>query len=341
MAFFRNILNPLRIFGLLVLVILLILVGVLIYMMIGEAPMPDKVNFGVTFSQVFAEELQLDWKIAYLAILDELKVKKLRLVAYWQKIESEKGKYSFDDLDWQIQEAEKRNAEVILAIGRKLPRWPECHIPSWARELSEPEQQERVMLMLNEVVRHYQGNKTIKIWQIENEPFLKGFGECPKLDKDFLEREISLVREKDLGGRPIMVTASGELSSWIQPALRADILGTTLYRIVWHKRVTYFKYPIKPVFYYKRARLVKWLTGIEKVLVAELQAEPWGPKMIYEIDLGEQLKSMNSEKFREVIEYTKRTGFNEIYLWGAEWWFWLKDLGWDNMWQEAEKVFNN
>jgi len=56
----------------------------------------------------------------------------LRLVAYWQKIEPEQGKYSFEDLDWQIKEAEKRDIEVILVIGRKVSRWPECHIPEWA-----------------------------------------------------------------------------------------------------------------------------------------------------------------------------------------------------------------
>jgi len=221
-----------------------------------------------------------------------------------------------------------------------LPRWPECHIPEWASYLSESEQQERILLMLTEVVNHYKGDRTIKAWQVENEPFLKGFGECPELDKQFLDKEISLVRELDFkNNRPIIVTSSGELSSWIQPALRADILGTTLYRIVWGKRIGYFKYPIRPVFYFRRANLVKWLTGIEKVIIVELQAEPWSRKQIYETSVSEQSKSMDLDKFKDIISYTKETGLDEAYLWGVEWWYQKKARGNNAMWVEAKKLW--
>ena len=32
----------------------------------------------------------------------------------------------------QIEQAAIRNVKVILAVGQKLPRWPECYIPGWA-----------------------------------------------------------------------------------------------------------------------------------------------------------------------------------------------------------------
>ena len=199
------------IFHIIILFIILVifcLVGLLIYLVTGQAPNVPDIAFGITFSQIFAEKMGLDWPEAYLNILDDLKVKKLRLIAYWPKIEPNQGEYSFTDLDWQISEAVKRDAEVILVIGRKLPRWPECHIPDWARNLNESEQQERLLLLLTEIVDHYQGNKTIKAWQVENEPFLKGFGQCPKLDKQFLDKEIALVRQLDFDQRPIIVSAS-------------------------------------------------------------------------------------------------------------------------------------
>jgi hypothetical protein len=317
------------------------LAGFLVYLFTGQAPNVSKIDFGITFSQYFAEKMELDWQKTYLAILDELGVKKLRLIAYWQKIEPNQGEYSFVDLDWQIKEAEKREAQVILAVGRKLPRWPECHIPDWARELDESEQQEKILLLLSKIVKHYQGNRTIKIWQIENEPFLKSFGECPRLDKQFLEKEINLVRELDADKRPILLTASGELSSWVQPASRADVFGTTLYRIVWSDTLErHIKYPIPPVFYYKRAQLVKWLTGVEKMVIIELQAEPWNHLMIYETTLKEQAKTMDLERFKGIISYTKQTGFNEAYLWGAEWWYWLKEKhNNDTFWQEAKNLW--
>jgi hypothetical protein len=331
-----------RIIGLVILFIIFCLVGLLVYMFTGQAPPSSEIAFGITFSQVFAEEMGLDWQETYSAVLDDLKVKKLRLVAYWPKIEPNQGEYSFNDLDWQIAEAEKRKAEVILAVGRKLPRWPECHIPDWARDLSESEQQERILLLLTELVNRYQGNQIIKAWQVENEPFLRGFGQCPKLDKQFLSQEISLVRQLDFGRRPIILTASGELSSWIEPARQADILGTTLYRIVWIEKIGHFKYPIPAVFYYKRAKLVKWLTDIERIIIVELQAEPWGPRMIYETAVWKQAKSMNLDKFKGIIDYTWRTGFDEAYLWGVEWWYWKKEIrGNDAIWHEAKKLWSD
>ncbi|MAF20445.1 MAG: hypothetical protein CMI55_02060 [Parcubacteria group bacterium] len=322
-------------------IVILCVAGILIYLFTGEAEPVSEISYGVTFSQIFAEQMELDWPMAYSAILDDLGARKLRLVAYWQKLEPVEGEYAFADLDWQIEEAGKRGAQVILAVGQKLPRWPECHYPEWAENLSEAEKQEKILLLLTQIVNRYQNNNTVKVWQVENEPFLVGFGECPKLDRQFLDKEISLVQKLDSKGRPVLLTASGELSSWIEPAVRADLLGTTLYRIVWSDIINdHFKYPIPPVFYHKRAQIAKWVTGIEKVIIIELQAEPWSHKMLYETDKKEQSKSMDLEQFKEVIKYTEQTGFDEAYLWGVEWWYWKKEQGNNSIWAEAKTLFN-
>lgn len=339
MEFFKDILNPWRTLVWTILLIVFVLLGFLIYLFTGQSEPADRVSFGVTFSQKFAQEMGLDWQDAYLAILNDLGVDKLRLVAYWPILEPKPGQYSFEDLDWQIREAARRDVQVILAIGRKVPRWPECHIPDWAKNLSEAEQQEKILALLTEIVKHYQGNRTIKYWQVENEPFLKGFGQCPPLDKEFLDKEISLVRQLDFDQRPIIVTASGELSCWLGPAFRADVFGTTLYRIVWIEKIGHFKYPIPAVFYYKRAKLVKRLTGVERAIIVELQAEPWGPSALYETAIWKQAKSMDLDKFKGIIDYTRRTGFDEAYLWGVEWWYWRKEQGNNTLWQEAKKLW--
>ncbi|MEA2113049.1 MAG: hypothetical protein U9P63_00075 [Patescibacteria group bacterium] len=338
--FFRDIFNPFRVILIAIFLIVILSVAGLIYMFTGRAAPSPNIVFGITFSQKFAEEMKLDWRTAYLDILDGLNVKKLRLVAYWDKIEPNKGEYFFDDLDWQITQAEKRGADVILVIGRKVPRWPECHSPKWADDLNLLEQQERILLILMEIISRYKDNQTIKAWQIENEPFLKGFGECPKLDKEFLSKEIALARELDPAGRPIIMTASGELSSWIQPALLADILGVTLYRNVWSDTIGRFEYPIPPVFYGKRAKIVKLFTEVEEVIVIELQAEPWNKKMIYETSAREQAQSMNLDKFKEAVDYARQTGLGEFYLWGAEWWYQKKCQGNDAIWGEAKKLWD-
>ncbi len=340
MKILKIIKSILRILGLLTAVFVVLFIALSICMTTGKAEPADKVNFGVTYSKLFTEQMGLDWQEAYLAILDDLGVKKIRLVAYWHEIEKEQGQYLFDDLDWQIEEAEKRGAEIILVMGRRLPRWPECHIPEWAKGLDEAGQQKKILDIIEKIINRYKEKDIIWAWQVENEPFLKNFGECPKLDIKFLEKEVDLVRKLDTKARPIIMTTSGELSSWLQAASRGDVLGTTLYRVIYNDYVGYFEYPLPPVFYHKRAQFVKKITGIEKVIIIELQAEPWGPKLLFETSQKEQAKSMDIERFRNTINYTYQTGYDEAYLWGAEWWYWMKETH-DNdaFWQEAKKLW--
>ena len=321
----------------LIIVVFLTIVILVVYFIF--IPRRENVIYGVTFSKTFAEHLELDWKETYLAILDDAGAKRIRLPSYWTEVEPERNRYSFDDLDWQIEEAEKRNVKMIIVLGQKQPRWPECHIPKWAGELNENERQEELLEIIEKVVERYKDKKGITAWQVENEPFLP-FGECPKLDKDFLDREISLVRSLD--SRPIIISDSGELGTWYNAASRADILGTTLYRIVWDKYLGYVHYPVASISYRIKAAIIMYLTGVEKIIIVELQAEPWGPEIVNNSSLEEQYKSMSPEQFRENIEYVKKIEFSEAYLWGAEWWYWLKTKkGDDRIWEEAKKVFEN
>ena len=320
---------------LLAIVILTAVITVVIYFI--YVPKREDVVYGVTFSKPFAEHLGLDWKETYLALLDDAGVKRLRLASYWTEIESERGDYLFEDLDWQIEEAEKREVKIILSLGQKQPRWPECHIPEWAEELNKYERQDELIKVITKVVERYRHKESIVAWQVENEPFLP-FGECPELDKNFLDREISLVRSLD--SRPVIISDSGELGTWYSAAKRADILGTTLYRIVWNGHLGYVHYPIASVVYRIKAAIIMYLTGVDRIIIVELQAEPWGPKAIIDTPLEEQYRSMSLEQFRENIEYVKKIEFSEAYLWGGEWWYWLKTVkGDDRIWEEARKVF--
>lgn len=315
--------------------LLAIIVIVFCYFFVGKIKPVENIEFGVTFSKLAANGLGLDWKKTYSAILDDLNVKKIRLIAYWPEIEPKKGVFDFKDLDWQINEAEKNGVEIILAIGQRLPRWPECHIPAWAQEIKNQE----LLEYIKKVINHYKDKKAIKYWQVENEPFLETFGDCDKLDKKFLDQEIELVRSLD-SSREIILTESGEFSTWIGAARRTKLLGTTLYRTIWAKYFkTYITYPIPAIFYQRKTVLIKKLFDVDKIIVIELQAEPWGPKPNQELSFEEQSKSMDLEKFRKIIDYTKRAGFSEAYFWGVEWWYWLKTKH-DNteIWDEAKKL---
>lgn len=299
----------------------------------------DDIEWGVVFSKKMAIDMGLDWKESYFAVLDDLKARAMRIPVYWQDIEPKENEYFFDDYDWMINEAEKRNIKLTLVIGRKVPRWPECHVPEWAESLEEKKQQEKVLEFLPKIVERYKKYPNLFAWQVENEPFLS-FGICPELDADFLDKEIDLVRSLD-SARPIVITDSGEISAWVRAASRADIFGTTMYRIIYKEPFGYITYPLTPNFFWKKANIVHLFNPDKQMIVSELQAEPWGPGFIADMPIEEQNKSMSIEHFRENIEYAKKVRFPEVYMWGAEWWYWLKVKHNEvEFWNEAKLILN-
>lgn len=296
-------------------------------------------EFGVTFSQKYAEELNIDWKEAYLASLEDLNIKKYRLIAYWDLIEAKRDVYDFSDLDWQIEQAQENDAEVVLAIGHRVPRWPECHWPLWTYQMEEDERHQEIQELIKKLVERYRGYDNIVMWQVENEPFLKVFGECPKPSIENLESNIELV--KSLDDRPVVITESGELSTWWPGSKRADYVGTSIYRVVWNKTTGYWSYDWLPAsFYYLKAQLAKKLYPVKDIFISEMQMEPWTPGMpLLKTPLEDQGKSMNPKQFDKNIAYAKRTGLSPVYLWGVEWWYWVAEQGDVSMWEKARAVF--
>lgn len=292
--------------------------------------------FGVTFSRKYAEDLGLDWRETYLAILDDLEVKQIRIPIYWDEIEKEKEVFTFQDYDYLISEGSKRNVKFVLSIGWRLPRWPECHAPEWTNQEGMDETKERVLVMLEKVINRYKDNKSIQYWQLENEPFLDFFGICPPSDEEFFKKELALVKSMD--SRPVMVSGPGELNMWKKESKYGDIFGTTMYRVVWNRWLGYTLYPIPPSFY----RLKAWLVNIppDKRVIAELQAEPWVPQgKIIHLSKKEADYSFSLERFKSNLIYARKTKFNKAYLWGVEWWYWQYQHGDKSFWELARQLF--
>lgn len=318
----------------------LCVLAVLAYLYLGSARQPQKMAWGVTFSAKYAESLGLYWPQVYQAVLDELKVRNLRLAAYWDEVEPAPGKFDFRALDYQIQEARKRNAKILLVVGRRLPRWPECHVPEWAKNLSETQQEAELLKYVPEVVNHYKGESSIVMWQVENEFFLRRFGECPEADAKLLDQEIALVRSLD--SRPIVLTDSGELGGWIGSIRRGDVFGTTMYRTVYNKRLGYATYPLLPIYYQRRFSLFRLFGRAKQIINVELQAEPWAQTTLTEDPLDVQYRSFNPRKFLENIEYAKASGISPAYLWGAEWWYYMSKVkGQGEIWNIAKKLWRD
>jgi len=323
-------------------IVLLSVLGVAI-LILGILNLPvknkiDRADLGVTFSSRYASDIGLDWKENYIAMLDDLKVRRVRIPVYWDLVEKEKNQYDFSDIDWQLEEASKRNAQIILVIGQKVPRWPECFVPEWVS--GDDERKKELIEFLKIAVKRYQNNETVKYWQVENEPFLD-FGICPTLDVDLLDQELKTVRQID-NSRQVIVTDSGELSTWIPAAKRADVFGTTMYRNVYKEGWGYYIYPIGPRFFLIKKWIIEHFAHQKNSMVIELQGEPWVAGWTTNQPVEEQFKSMNETKLVNNIEYAQKSGFKEIYIWGVEWWYWLKQnqnnpILWDTAKSEFEK----
>ncbi len=296
------------------------------------------IAWGLTYSAKFSRELGLDPRQTLEAILTELRPRKVRLVAYWDDIEREQGRYDFSDLDWQIESARQSGAEVILVAGLKVPRWPECHAPSWARALKTEEREDALRAYLQNLVIRYRNRSGIAMWQIENEPFL-AFGVCPDRGRGFLEREIALVKSLD-PERPVLVTDGGEFGLWIKASRSGDVFGTTMYRKVYPRFIGpifgVVEYPISPGFFRVKERIVRAVNRSprQRIIVSELQGEPWLPTPLGGAPYEAQVAGFSPEYFRDTIEFARAAGFDEYYLWGAEWWYRMKEQHKDSRYWE-------
>lgn len=336
-------------------VVLLCSAAVAAYNMRNRIPDDIEQQWGVTFSKKYSEELGIPWQDVFIGLLDDLRVRLIRIPAYWDEIEPIAGQYNFADLDWMLMEANRRSAKVLLAVGRRLPRWPECHDPPWLNDAekrgtisriagpqsrnnaeSEDEIKEALLTYIRTVVERYRKHPAVAAWQVENEPFLSVFGICPPPDKDLLDEEIRLV--KSLDEKPVILTDSGELSDWIELSSRADILGVSLYRLVWNQYFGYFHWPLPASYYRKKAELS--LGRVKDVIITEVQLEPWNGEPIIGVPISEQRRTFDQKRFHDTIEYARETGLRQIYLWGVEWWYWMRAQGYTEYWEEARGVFD-
>jgi hypothetical protein len=322
---------------------ILFLACILFYLIFGYGKKVENPQYGVSFNTIYAQELGLNWQEVYDALFEELGVQKIRLAAHWNMIEPKDNTYNFTELDYQIERASAHDAEIIMALGKRLPRWPECHIPDWALNLSKEQQEKEILEYIEHVINRYKSNSSIKIWQVENEPFLSMFAKshCYNFDEKFLEKEIELVRSLDEQKRPILITDSGELSTWRKAFSHGDIFGTTMYVYSWNEFTGEFRNLFLPGFYTFRSNFWNLFQKDKPSIIAELSLEPWLDKPVIKEKTEIQIHRMSPEKFENVLDFAKHTGMHVQYVWGAEWWYYMKLQGEDWYWQKGKELFYN
>src|SRR4028118_2094102 len=51
----------------------------------------DQPLIGTSFAKAAAEDLGVDWRANYIALLDDLQIRQFRLMSYWEEIEPKQG----------------------------------------------------------------------------------------------------------------------------------------------------------------------------------------------------------------------------------------------------------
>jgi hypothetical protein len=299
---------------------------------------------GVSFIADYASSLGVDPHDTMKAMINDLHVKNFRLVSYWSDMEKSPGQYNFSELDWEFHQAEAAQAKITLSVGLRQPRWPECHVPSWI-DINKPVStwQPQLEGFITRVVNRYKSSPALGSYQLENEYFLKAFGECTNFDRSRLVSEYNLIKKLDTK-HIVILSRSNNAQGIPLYSPTPDEYGISIYKRVWDTSVThrYVEYPFPAWYYATLAGLQKIVQGRD-MIIHEMQAEPWPPdkKGITDISLAEQSKSFDAARFQGRINFAKATGMPTVYYWGGEYWYYRKVVLHDSsVWNVAKTAFN-
>ncbi len=328
----------------------------------------SKYGFSYSFSQ--AKWFGYDGRKEFVWLLDNYKFSWVRLTFFWDEMADDSGNLKIDDLTFAIGEAKKRNVDVIIALGAKVPYYPEYHLPS--SEWAKVKFGERIGLnsrlapdllaVDKKLVDALWVYDNISYWQVENEPFLANVNNM-KIMPDLLAAEVAAVRAADPLKRPIILNSDGPSffnSQWknvfdiLKPgdvfgiSTYFKIQGTNLFafsafgkniKVPWPKPLSwpvqswYFLSPdLNYVKNYAQGR------GFD-FWVLETQAEPY-IRVIEDAGKNNGDYEFKPGDIQRVANYFNSFRVSNVGLWGANFWLYKKSVG-DFSWtNEVKQVVN-
>ncbi len=279
----------------------------------------------------------------------------LRLGAYWRRIQPGPGEFVTDELDWQLEAAERAGKQVLLCVGAvKTFGYPEFFVPPW--QLPRPIREgilvrasdhdwllQPALEFVTRIVERYRDCSAVVGWQIEHESVDPlGLEHSWRLGADFVAAEIAAVRRAD-SSRPILLNGFLPMSNLVAlqqwwrtrdqgdslayAANHADIVGLDVYPR--HGLVS-----LGPLTAYlsggnglgprfMRSRVLEQVRRNRKrVMVSEGQAEPWETVVKPPDPREGAMFSCTPERlianYNACVRWTDEL---EAYLfWGAEYW---------------------
>jgi len=185
--------------------------------------------------------------------------------------------------------------------------------------------QNELLEYIEATITRYKDHPALESYQVENEVANRHFGNCPSYDRKFYAREIALIRSLD-DNTDVITNASNQsgfpISSPVGDKVGFSVYQRAYFEALGHQYYWSFKF-VPPWWHGMRAMAVELLHGSD-TFIHELQAEPWGPAPTLDLSIKEQYKTMDPDKFIDITNYAEHTGMKEYYLWGGEWWYWLK-----------------
>ena len=287
--------------------------------------------YGFTFSSMYAESLGLDAQETLVAALDAFHPTFVRFPLYWNALELRSGVFVWDDVDTAVKKMQDVDTSIYMVIGAKVPRWPECFVPEWVNTQDADTYHKALLAYMTEAVTRYA--PIVDVWQVENEPFF-AFGDCPDLDIDLLKEEIDLVRALDPDAE-IQITVSGEQQMWGSVASLADRIGVSVYRKARSTLFGSFSFPV-PSGWYVLMRLPMIFS--HDIVISELQMEPWFTSHPRALSAENAASFFTPRDALNNLAYARATGFTEVSFWGVEWWYYLRQQGYPELWNVMSEV---
>jgi hypothetical protein len=215
-------------------------------------------------------------------------------------------------------------------------------MPAWAANEPQSVWQPQLEAFMTAVVNRYKNSPSLQAWQVENEYFLQGFGDCTNFSRSRLVSETALVKKLDPKHTIIIGRSNNALGIPLgQP--QPDEFSVSVYKRVWDAGVThrYLEYPFPAWYYAFLAGVQKIFTG-KNMVIGELQAEAWPPngQGITGTSLAEQNKSLDAARLASRFKYGEATGMKTIDMWGAEYWYYrLVKLHDPSLWNVAKSAY--
>jgi hypothetical protein len=322
-------------------------------------------QLGISFRPLQAAALGLDPEAALRALL-AYPFQLIRLSAYWNRLEPEPGSFRPDELDRQIEAAERAGKRVIVCVGPvKAFGYPEFFVPPHhldgpLREgtLVRPDEHRRLLAagteFVTRVVQRYRQRAAIIAWQVEHEAVDPlGMEHSWRLSEAFVRAEVAAVRAAD-PGRPVMMngflptSTPVRLQQWwrtrdqgdsLSVAQRlADIVGIDFYprhALASAGPLTLYLDGSRARWQQqRRERLLDWAAGAgRRLMIAEIQAEPWEAVTTPPSPAGRAMYSCRPEdligNYSQCLRWGNQRGFamDGYLFWGAEYWLLREQQG--------------